>query len=113
MTSGLDDGVPDKHCKLDTCLNCLADARSCWAYHNAPYTLLEKVLMSATGQPINTYTQQKLKVPTAITGSWITVDYDNIFVSKARSMARYGLLIQNKGVWNTNTYYMIQPTLSK
>jgi hypothetical protein len=31
MTSGLDDGVPDNHCTIDTCLNYLADAGTRWA----------------------------------------------------------------------------------
>jgi CubicO group peptidase (beta-lactamase class C family) len=103
MTSGLDDGVPDNHCILDTCLNYLADAGTRWAYHNAPYTLLEKVLVNATGQPINTWTQLKLKAHTGMTGLWFTVDYDNVFFSNARSMARFGLLVQNRGAWNMDT----------
>jgi CubicO group peptidase (beta-lactamase class C family) len=64
MTSGLDDGVADNHCTLDTCLTYLADAGTRWAYHNAPYTLLESVLTNATNTPINTYTQTKLKSKT-------------------------------------------------
>ena len=103
MTSGLDDGVPDNHCTIDTCLNYLADAGTRWAYHNAPYTLLESVLTNATGTPINTYTQTKLKTKTGMTGAWTYVDYDNVFVSKVRSMARFGLLIQNNCIWNTDT----------
>lgn len=103
MTSGLDDGVPDNHCTIDTCLNYLADAGTRWAYHNAPYTLLESVLTTATGTPINTYTQTKLKTKTGMTGAWTYVDYDNVFFSKVRSMARFGLLIQNNCIWNTDT----------
>ena len=103
MTSGLDDGVPDNHCTLDTCLNYLADAGTRWAYHNAPYTLMEKVLTSATKQTINKYTQSKLLSKTGMSGLWYTVDYDNVFFSKVRSMARFGLLLQNKCVWNTVT----------
>lgn len=103
MTSGLDDGVPDNHCTIDTCLNYLADAGTRWAYHNAPYTLLENVLTTATGTPINTYTQTKLKTKTGMTGAWTYVDYDNVFFSKVRSMARFGLLIQNNCIWNTDT----------
>jgi len=103
MTSGLDDGVPDNHCTIDTCLNYLADAGTRWAYHNAPYTLLESVLTTATGTPINTYTQTKLKTKTGMTGAWAYVDYDNVFFSKVRSMARFGLLIQNNCIWNTDT----------
>jgi CubicO group peptidase (beta-lactamase class C family) len=100
MTSGLDDGVPDDNCTIDTCLNYLADAGNRWAYHNGPYTLLEKVLENASGQNINIYTQQKLKTQTGITGSWLTIDYDNVYISKPRAMARFGILIQNKCKWN-------------
>ena len=110
MTSGLNDGVVDSDCTLNTCLEYLANAGTRWAYHNAPYTLLESVLQNATGQPINTYTQLKLKNPTGMTGSWLTVDYNNVFFSNVRSMARYGLLIQGNGSWNgtqliNNTYF--------
>ncbi len=103
MTSGLDDGGTDNHCTLPSCLSYLADSGTRWAYHNAPYTLLESVLENATGQNINTYTQLKLKTPTGMTGSWTTIDYDNVFFSTARSMARYGLLIQGHGAWNGST----------
>lgn len=103
MTTGLNDGVSDNHCLADSCLNYIADAGTRWAYHNAPYTLLEKVLTKATGQNINLFTANKLKNLTGISGSWFTIDYDNVFFSKARSMARFGLLIQNKGIWNNDT----------
>lgn len=102
MTSGLDDGVPDNHCTLSTCLNYLADGGTRWAYHNAPYTLLDDVLQTATTLNLNTYTQQKLKNPTGMTGSWATIDFNNVFFSNARSMARFGLLIQGNGSWNGN-----------
>ena len=103
MTTGLDDGVVDNHCTIDTCLNYLADAGTRWSYHNAPYTLLENVLEAATGVSINVYTQQKLKSNTGMKGSWIKIGYDNVYFSDARSMARFGLLMQNKGIWNSDT----------
>lgn len=103
MTSGLDDGVADNHCLLDTCLQCLATPGTRWAYHNAPYTLLEGVLENATGMPINTYTQTRLKNLTGMNGLWLTLGYDNVYFSNARSMARFGLLMQNDGVWNATT----------
>lgn len=103
MTTGLDDGVPDNHCTLPVCLKYLADAGTRWAYHNAPYTLLENVLTTATGTSINTYTQTKLRSATGITGAWTFVDYDNVFFSKVRSMARFGLLMQNNCIWNGDT----------
>lgn len=103
MTTGLNDNVPDNHNTLPANLIYLADAGTRWAYHNAPYTLLEKVLTTSTEMPINTYTQTRLKSLTGMTGQWQMVDFDNVFFSKARSMARYGLLIQNNCIWNTDT----------
>jgi CubicO group peptidase (beta-lactamase class C family) len=103
MTTGLNDGVLDNHCTIDTCLNYLSDAGTRWAYHNAPYTLLENVISNATGTNINSYTQNKLKTKTGMNGFWFTSGYDNVFFSKARSMARFGLLIQNNCIWNTDT----------
>ena len=102
MTSGLNDGVQDPFCTIDTCLEYLADAGSRWAYHNAPYTLLDGVIENATGLTLNNYTTQKLKIPTGITGTFYSVGYNNVFVSNARSMARFGSLILNKGNWNGN-----------
>jgi CubicO group peptidase (beta-lactamase class C family) len=102
MTSGLDDGVSDHYCTLDTCLNYLADPGTRWAYHNGPYTLLDGVIENATGLTLNNYTTQKLKIPTGMTGTFYSVGYNNVFVSNARSMARFGSLILNKGNWNGN-----------
>lgn len=120
MTSGLDDGVPDNFCTLDTCLVYKADAGSRWAYHNGPYTVLDGVIGNATGVTLNSYTTQKLKNPTGMTGMFYSVDYNNVFFSTARSMARFGLLILNQGNWNGNqlmtdqTYFnqMVTPSQS-
>lgn len=100
MTSGLDDGVVDSHCTLDTCLVYEADAGTRWAYHNAPYTLLDGVINSATGSTLNLYATQKLKNPIGMNGAFITSDYNNVYYSNARSMARFGLLMLNKGKWD-------------
>ncbi|MCC7030646.1 MAG: serine hydrolase [Chitinophagaceae bacterium] len=113
MTTGLDDGVPNNACTIDTCLQYLADAGTRWAYHNGPYTLLDSVIVSATGTTLNNYLQQKVKAPTGMTGLYVTIDYDHVFHSKPRSMARYGLLMLNKGKWNntpvmTDTNYFQQ-----
>jgi CubicO group peptidase (beta-lactamase class C family) len=101
MTSGLDDGVPDHYCTLDTCLQYLADAGTRWAYHNGPYTLLDDVIENATGFTLNQYVTQKVKAPTGMTGLFIPSGYNNLYISNARSMARFGLLLLNRGVWNT------------
>lgn len=101
MTSGLNES-PDPYCTIDTCLNYLADAGTRWSYHNGPYTLLDSVIEAATGVTLNQYTTQKLKTPTGMTGLFVSVDFNNVYFSNARSMARFGLLIQNNGNWNGN-----------
>ncbi|MES2558828.1 MAG: serine hydrolase [Bacteroidota bacterium] len=103
MTSGLDDGVTDNHCTSAPCLTFKANAGTRWAYHNAPYTLLDSVLYKATGQTLNAYTLAKVRLKTGMNGVWFKSDYDNVFASTPRSMARYGLLAQNNFVWNTDT----------
>lgn len=99
MTSGLDDGVPDDFCIIDTCLSYLADAGTRWAYHNAPYHLLEDVIANASGGSYNAFTTTRVKSKIGMQGLW----YDYIFYSRLRDMARFGLLIQNKGIWNADT----------
>lgn len=100
MTSGLDDGVADPYCTDDACLTCLADAGARWAYHNGPYTLLDGVIEGATGQSLNLYFTQKVRNPIGMNGAFVMVDYNNVYFSNARSMARFGLLMLNKGNWN-------------
>ncbi len=102
MTSGLDDGVPDYTCTLDTCLQYLADAGTRWAYHNGPYTLLDGVIQAATGQSLNAYFTAKVKTPTGMNGAFLPSGYNNVYYSKPRSMARFGLLMLNNGNWNGN-----------
>ena len=102
MTSGLDDASGDPDCTIDTCLEYLANAGSRWAYHNAPYTLLDSVISQATGMSLNSYFTQKVKNPIGMNGFYFYQDYNNVFFSTARSMARFGLLLLNEGNWNGN-----------
>jgi CubicO group peptidase (beta-lactamase class C family) len=102
MTTGLDDGVAALDCTLPSCLSYLAQPGTRWSYHNAPYTLLDQVIESATGVTLNQYTTQKVKTPTGMTGTFQYVESNNVFFSNARSMARFGLLVQNGGNWNGN-----------
>jgi CubicO group peptidase (beta-lactamase class C family) len=102
MTSGLDDGVADPYCTDPNCLIYLADAGTRWAYHNAPYTLLDGVLEGATGQTLNGLVFSALKQPTGMDGFFIQSGYNNVYLSTARSMARFGILMQNSGNWNGN-----------
>ena len=101
MTTGLDDGVADADCTLPGCLLYKADAGTRWAYHNAAYTLLDKVIENASGLTYNSYFQQKIRDKVGMNGAWIKVpNANNVYYSNARSMARFGLLMLNKGKWD-------------
>lgn len=102
MTSGFDDGVPDIDCTLDTCLVYLADAGTRWAYHNAPYTKLDGVVENASGLTLNQYVNQKISLPIGMGGTFMQFGYNNVYLSKTRGLARFGLLMLNRGVWNNN-----------
>lgn len=100
MTTGLDDDVPDNYCTLPSCMVYKADAGTRWAYHNAPYTILDKVVENAAGTSFNNYFQQKIRNRIGMNGLWLPSGYNNVYYSNARSMARYGLLMLNKGKWD-------------
>ena len=103
MTTGLNDEIPDNHCTLKSCLTYKAEPGKHWAYHNAPYTLLESIVTNATKTTFNEYTKSKIGSKIAMNGLWIKSNYDNVYFSNLRSMARFGLLIQNNGIWENDT----------
>lgn len=106
MTSGLDDTFiptptePDPNtCKDPECLHYLADAGTRWAYHTGAYRLLHDVLAKASALSINHFTSTLLLDRVGMKGFWLS----DVFYSRARDMARFGLLIQGKGVWAGDT----------
>jgi len=103
MTSGLSDQGPNPDCTDPACLTCLADAGTRWAYHNAPYTLLHAVLEQATGLSTQAYYATRVGNRIGMRGLWVPLGYNKVFFSDARSMARFGLLLLAKGVWNGDT----------
>jgi len=114
MTSGLDDGTGDKDCTLPSCLVYEADAGARWAYHNAPYTLLDSVIASATKLTLNQWYVTRMRSKIGMNGAYLpSGPYNNVLFTTPRSMARFGLLILNKGVWSstailTDTAYIRQ-----
>lgn len=100
MTTGLDYTSGDLDCTDPECLHYKADAGEQWYYHNAAYTLLEGVVSAAGGQSYNSFTDQRLEAATGMNGTWIKSGYRNIYYSTARDMARFGLLVLNKGKWS-------------
>jgi CubicO group peptidase (beta-lactamase class C family) len=101
MTSGLDD-TGDLDCTAPSCLTYLAEPGTRWSYHNAPYTLLDGVITGATGQTLNSYLFNKLTLTTGLQGAFVQVGSNNVFFSKARALARFGLLALAQGQWNGN-----------
>ena len=106
MTSGLDDAYeptppqPDpNYCTAPSCLQYLADAGTRWAYHTGPYRLLQDIIAGASGQAINQFTKSHLLDRTGMKGLW----FQDVFYSKTRDMARFGLLILAQGVWDGDT----------
>jgi CubicO group peptidase (beta-lactamase class C family) len=100
MTTGLDYLTEDLDCTEPECLKYKADAGTQWFYHNAPYTLLDKVVTNATGKNYNLYFAEKIKALTGMNGAWFKLGFNNVYFSTARSMARFGLLMLNKGNWD-------------
>ena len=99
MTSGLDDSTDDVS---PANLKYKADAGTRWAYHNV-YVKLQDVVAQASGQTWNTYFNTRLKDKIGMEGAWFQSGNNSVYGSNTRSMARFGLLISNKGKWDTNT----------
>ncbi|MCK6614080.1 MAG: serine hydrolase [Ignavibacteriaceae bacterium] len=100
MTTGLDDGVADDDCTLPSCLIYKADAGTRWAYHNAPYTLLDSVIYKSTGETLNQFYFSRVRTKIGMNGLFIrSGSYNNVLYTTPRSMARFGLLMLNRGKW--------------
>lgn len=99
MTCGLDDGVANSNSFEAEDLIFKSNPGDRWAYHNAPYTLLDQVVESAVGEDFDTYFNKVLKDKIGMDGNWLWTNGNHVYFSSARSMARFGLLIQNRGSW--------------
>jgi CubicO group peptidase (beta-lactamase class C family) len=99
MTSGLSDLVNNSDCTDPECLKYLTDPNTRWAYHNAPYSLLDGVIEGTTDLDFDAYFSSRLKDQIGMDGLWSYLDFNHVYFSTARSMARFGLLILNQGKW--------------
>lgn len=100
MTTGLDYSGLNFFCTDPECLICLAGPGERWNYHNGPYTLLGEVIEAATGKDLNDFVTDRIKRPTGMTGVFVNFGANRVFLSNARSMARFGLLALNRGNWD-------------
>lgn len=102
MTSGLDDAPPLPCDNEDTAKACLlykADATTRWSYHTGAYRKVQDVVSTAVGQTYNTITNNWIEAKIGMSGLW----FQQVYYSKARDMARFGLLNLNKGIWANDT----------
>jgi CubicO group peptidase (beta-lactamase class C family) len=97
MSSGISDVNPEQ-CVTPECLTYLADAGSRWAYHNV-YVKLQDVVAASTGVSFQNYFNTKLRDKIGMNGTWLTLNNQRVYWSSARSMARFGLLMLNRGKW--------------
>lgn len=100
MTSGLED-IANGDAVDPASLTYNADAGTRWAYHNV-YVKLQDVIANASGQTWNNYFNAKLRDKIGMDGLWFTSGNNNVYGSTTRSMARFGLLMLNKGKWETD-----------
>jgi CubicO group peptidase (beta-lactamase class C family) len=98
MTSGLDDTTDDV---APSALTYTAEAGTRWAYHNV-YVKLQNVIAQASGQTWNSYFNTKLRDKIGMNGTWFTSGNNIVYSSTTRSMARFGLLMYNKGKWEND-----------
>ena len=106
MTTGLDDGTGEASCTLPACLTFLEPAGERWAYHNGPYTLLTNVVEVAAGQPLNVVLFNRIRQAIGMTAVYAILPgdpYNRVVVSRARDMARFGLLASENFTWNGNS----------
>ena len=105
----MNDDFVNPDCTSDTCLEYLADAGSRWAYHNAPYTLLDEVISGASGSTINQFYNTRVRNRIGMgTSAYIPSGDNNVMFSTARAMARFGLMILNVKPYSSNFNQFIE-----
>lgn len=103
MTTGFDDGVPNNTNTSPENLVYLTPPNTRWAYHNAPYTLLQSVVSEATDINFDSYFSSKLRNRIGMDGFWMNLEDNRVYFSTARSAARFAHLMLNDGVWDETT----------
>jgi CubicO group peptidase (beta-lactamase class C family) len=102
MSTGVEDDQSGTDCTAPACFTYKTTPGTRWSYSNPPYYKLVDVVENATGKTYNAFTQEKVYNKIGMTGVWLPGVGGNgkIHYSNVRSMARFGLLLLNKGNWN-------------
>ena len=99
MTTGIGFDRGNDNCTTPDCLRYRATPGTLWDYHNATYLLLQNMVANAAGMSYQAYYSRKLAQPVDMPGLWI----NGVLWSKPIAMARFGLLLLARGVWNGDT----------
>ena len=102
LTPHLGDFVPWV-CTLPICLEYTSDAGTSWAYHQGAFMLLQEMITQSSGISFQEYCKTRISDKIGMNGNWTNSLGLNVYNSNTRSMARFGLLMHNKGVWNGST----------
>jgi CubicO group peptidase (beta-lactamase class C family) len=100
MTSGLED-IANGDAVNPASLSYKADAGTRWTYHNV-YVKLQDVIAKASSHTWSSYFNTSLRDKIGMDGVWLQTGNNSVYASTTRSMARFGLLMENKGKWNDN-----------
>jgi CubicO group peptidase (beta-lactamase class C family) len=102
MSTGVEDDQSGTDCTAPACFTYKAPPGTRWSYNNAAYYKLIDVVENASAKTYNAFTQEKVYNKIGMTGVWLPGVGGNgkIHYSTVRSMARFGLLLLNKGNWN-------------
>jgi CubicO group peptidase (beta-lactamase class C family) len=116
MTSGIED-IANGDDVTPASLQYKADAGTRWAYHNV-YVKLQDVVAQATNQTWSNYFNSRLRNKIGMDGAWFDSGNNSVYASTTRSMARFGLLMLNKGKWENTTilnenYFIAATTTSQ
>ena len=102
MSTGLNDHGGDYIpwvCTLPICMEYKADAGTRWAYHQGAFMLLQKMITENAEMSFQAYCKAKISDKIGMNGNWTNPLGLNVYNSNTRSMARFGLLMLNKGTW--------------
>ncbi|PHR72178.1 MAG: serine hydrolase [Lutibacter sp.] len=96
MNSGLDDTLGDDISPSN--LQYISDSGTRWAYHNV-YVKMQDVVSEASNDTWSNYFNANLRDKIGMNGQWIQNGGLSVYWSNSRSMARFGLMMYAKGLW--------------
>lgn len=100
MTTGVEGrGADELDCRTPDCFTYRASPGTVWDYYNPAYLKLQDIVAAASDASFNAFYTQNLARRIGMGGLFI----NGILWSVPRSMARFGLLLLARGVWDGDT----------